>query len=725
MSTSVEPDPQELSPEVIAIDFRRYLDAFRKYAWAVIALVALSIAAAVVYTNRQPKIFEAKASIQIEPRLPDLLGQGQEQLLTGIAGGTADYYKQQKQVLASYRLVKQTVESAQLYNVILRDVDRKDHRVEDLIERTTGIVKSMVKIRYPDQDRIMYIVVRSPNPQLAAQIANAHVATYVDYAKGLLSTDTRQASSALSKEFDEAEAQLRDAESALYQYQKDNDLLAVTIEERQSIVSSGISNFTLKLNEMRARRLELAAQFERMNKATTEDVLTSPIIMIGDGNNANAFDQLRAQYYAERNKFIQLEKELGPRNPEYQMQKAKMDDIHQALESEAKRMLGGVEQQLQAVMATEAALKNEVEKATQESLALGPKVVAYNEILRRKKSTEDRYNILRARLSTSELTDRMNRNIDSTNVRPLDPALVPSSPVFPVLRTNIVTASVLALLLGLTLVFVIVLMDRSIKSTNDATQAIGAPLLGVIPMLDESELTESTDGNRDLYVHRNPGSRIAECCRSLRTNIMFSAADRQLKTIVVSSANPREGKTTSVIYLGTTLAQSGQRVLLIDTDMRRPRLHASTGVSRQTGLTNLIIGDHEIDDVIKTTEIPNLFVLPCGPLPPNPAELLMSQRFQTVLDELSKRFDRIILDSPPLQVVTDAVVLSKRTDGAILIVKAGSTLREDAKRSARQIRSVDGKIFGVIVNAIEPDHRTGYYYSYYGYSEQSPEPQQS
>ena len=726
----METEPQETSGDeqdgqVLAVDFGRYLDAFRKYVWAVLALMALAIAAAVIYTKRQPKIYEARASIQIEPRLPDLLGQGQE-LLSGLAGGTTDYYKQQKQVLASYRLVRQTVESHQLYNILLTDLERKDRKVDDLIELATARAQGMLSVKYPDQDRIMYIVVQSQNPALAAEIANDHVSTYVDYAKGLLSTDTRQASGALSKEFDDAETKLREAEAALYQYQKDNDLLAVTLEERQNIVSSGITSYTQKLNETRGRRIEIAARLDRMRKAASEDVLTSPILMIGEGKEkGGSFDDLRAQYYGERNKFIQLEKELGPKNPEYQMQKAKMDDIHQALESEAKRMLGGLEEQYKATVATETALEAEVNKATKDALELGPKVVAYNELLRRKKSQEDRYNILRSRLSTSELTDRMNRNIDSTNVRPLDPARVPTKPVYPVLRTNIVTASVLSLLLGLGLVFAIVLFDRSIKSTADAMQATGAPLLGIIPMIDASELAESTDGNRDLYVHRNPGSRIAECCRSIRTNITFSAADRQLKTIVVSSANPREGKTTNVIYLGTTMAQSGQRVLLIDTDMRRPRLHASTGVSRQTGLTNLILGEQDYDAFIKTTEIPNLFVLPCGPLPPNPAEILMGHRFEAVLAELAKRFDRIILDSPPLQVVTDSVVLSRKTDGVILVVKAGSTLRDEIKRSARQIRGVNGTILGVIVNAIEPDHRSGYYYSYYGYTEKTPEPQQS
>lgn len=725
MDTEQNHSIDEDSEQVLAIDFGRYLNALRKYVWVVLAFVALAVTGAVIYTSRQPRIYEARASIQIEPRLPDLLGQGQE-LLTGLAGATADYYKQQKQVLSSYTLVRQTVESHQLYNVLFNEVERKDRKLEELIEGATLRLKRLLSVRYPDQDRIMYVVVRSTNPELAARLANAHVETYVNYAKGLLSTDTKQASTALSKEFDEAEAKLREAEAALYKFQQDNDLLAVTLEERQNIVSSGITSYTEKYNETRARRLELQARLERMKKAANEDVLTSPILMIGDSSVSSAFDSLRAQYYAERNKFIQLSKELGPKNIDYQMQKAKMDDIYQALQSEANRMLAGLQEQLQAVIATENALKAEIEKATKEALELGPKVVAYNELVRRKKSMEDRYNILRSRLSTSELTDRMNRNLEATNIRPLDPALVPSRAVSPSLRKNIVIASVFSLLLGLGFVLLIVVFDRSIKSTADATAATRAPLLGIIPMIDSAELAESNDGNRDLYVHRNPNSRIAECCRALRTNIMFSSADRPLKTIVVSSANPREGKTTTVIYLGTTMAQSGQKVLLIDTDLRRPRLHASTGVSRQIGLTNLILGDHDYDDVIKTTEIPNLYVLPCGPLPPNPAELLMSQRFQVVLDELAQRFDRLILDSPPVQVVTDAVVLSKKTDGVILIVKSGKTLREDIKRSAREIRAVDGKIFGVIVNGFELDSRSGYYYSYYGYREQpAPEPQQS
>lgn len=723
----MEPEQQAHLPDdedqLFAFDFGRYLGALRKYAWAVIAIMALAITGAVIYTNRQPKIYRAAASVQIEPRLPDLLGQRQDVLTRASVGGQ-DYYAQQKQVLGSYRLVRQTVETNQLYTRLLSEAERVDQKPGPMIELATARLRGMLSVAYPDDNRIMYVVVLNRDAKLAAEIANLHVQTYVDYAKGLLSTDTKQASGALSTEFDDAETRLRDAEAALYQFQKDNDLLAVTIEERQNMVSSGITAYTAKLNETRAKRIEQYSRLDRMRKASLEDVLSSPILMMGD--NA-AFDALRAQYYTERNKFIELEKMIGPKNTQYQMQKAKLDDLYSALQSESKRLMSGLEEQYKAVLATENALKAEVDRATKEALELGPKIVSYNELLRRKKSLEDRYSILRNRLSTSELSDRMNRNFDSSNVRPLDIALEPTVPVSPSLRKNVAAASALSLILGLALVFLLVFLDRSIKSTSDAQQATSSPVLGIIPILDDRELPNGDDRARDLYVHSHPTSRVAECCRSLRTNILFSAADRQIKTIVVSSANPREGKTTSCIYLGTTMAQSGQKVLLIDTDMRRPRLHVSLGVPRQSGLSNLIVGDRDYDDVIKTTHIPNLFVLPCGPLPPNPAELLMTQRFEAVLEELAKRFDRIILDSPPLQVVTDAVVLSKLkgTDGVILVAQAGKTPRDDIKRSARQIKNVGGTIFGVIVNAIEPDSRSGYYYSYYGYTEKSPEPTQS
>jgi len=265
----VEPAPKHThAPDehLLDFDFTRYLDGLRKYVWAVLAIMALAIAGAVIYTQRQPKIYEAHASVQIEPRLPDLLGQRQDIISRANVGGS-DYYAQQKQVLASYRLIRQTVDTHKLYTKLLTAEERGDRKPEVLIDLATLRLTGMLSVSYPAENRIMYVVVRNGSPELAAEIANAHVSTYVDYSKGLVSTDTKKASGALSTEFDEVETKLRTSESALYEFQKENDLLAVTIEERQSLVSSGITAYTTKLNETHAKRLELSALLDRMRKA--------------------------------------------------------------------------------------------------------------------------------------------------------------------------------------------------------------------------------------------------------------------------------------------------------------------------------------------------------------------------------------------------------------------------------------------------------------------------
>jgi succinoglycan biosynthesis transport protein ExoP len=714
------PAPAADEEQVLSIDFRRYLNALRKYVWLLAALAVMSVAGAVVYTSRQTPIYQATASVQVEPKLPDLLGTGD---MFNVAGASSEYYKQQKQVLSSFTLIQKTVDQNDLIPKLLSEAERKELSHDDQLDLATRRLQLDLQVKYPEADRIFYVAVKNPSAEDAKLIADAHVTTYESYAKGLLQLNSNTASEALQAEFTEAETKLRAAEQKIYDFQAKNDMVAVTIEAQQSLVQGNILSFTGKLNDARAHEIELAAKLAEMRKEQNEDVLSTPIIMMGDNPS---FETLRTQYYTEKIHLLELEKDLGPKNPDYVVQKQKVDLLYQALQGEVKILVRGTQDLYSAQLATNAGLGGEVEKYKQEAKKLSPLIAIYNELLREKKEFDDKYNILRARLSSMQMTGSLSSII--SNVRGLDKAQLPTRPVSPNMRNNVALAAIMALVAGIGIIFLLVFLDRSIKSVSDATQAAGAPVLGVIPQLTAGELGgKNDDRTRDMYVHENPKSPIAECCRSLRTNILFSAADRELKTIVVCSANQREGKTTSVIYLGTTMAQSGQRTLLIDTDMRRPRLHKSTGVALSPGLSNLLIGDEGYDNLIKPTEVKDLFILPCGPTPPNPAELLLTKRFETVLRELGKRFDRIILDSPPIQPVTDAVVLSKRVGGVVLVVRASKTMRDELRRSARMIRDVGGSIVGVIVN--ELDARDSYYGGYgyggygyrYGYFEHEPD----
>jgi len=709
-------EPAAHEDQVLSIDFRRYLNALRKYIWLLAALVVMSIAGAVVYTTRQTPIYQATASVQVEPKLPDLLGTGD---MFNVANASAEYYKQQKQVLSSFTLIQKTVDQNDLGSKLLSEVERKALSHDDQLELATRRLQSDLQVKYPEADRIFYVSVRNPSAEDAKLIADAHVATYESYAKGLLLLSSNTASEALQAEFTDAETKLRAAEQKIYDFQAKNDMVAVTIEAQQSLVQGNILAFTSKLNDARAHEIELSSKLAEMQKEQNEDVLSNPIIMMGDNPS---YETLRTQYYTEKIRLIELEKDLGPKNPDYVVQKQKVDLLYQALQGAMRILVRGTQDLYSAQLTTNAGLGGEVEKYKQEAKKLSPLIAIYNELLREKKEFEDKYNILRARLSSMQMTGSLSSII--SNVRGLDHAQLPTKPVSPNMRANVSLAAIMALVVGIGVIFLLVFLDRSVKSVTDATQAAGAPVLGVIPQVTSSDLDSTTDDRmRDMYVHENPKSSIAECCRSLRTNILFSAADRELKTLVVCSANQREGKTTNVIYLGTTMAQSGQRTLLIDSDMRRPRLHKSTNVAQSPGLSNLLIGDEDYDNLIKPTAVPGLFVLPCGPTPPNPAELLLTKRFETVLGELAKRFDRIILDSPPIQPVTDAVVLSKRVDGVVFVVRASKTMRDELRRSARMIRDVGGSIVGVIVNelAARDSYYGGYGYgSYGGYYEHDP-----
>jgi capsular exopolysaccharide synthesis family protein len=707
----------EESAEGVTIDIKRYLYALLRYSWLIAAFVAVAVAGAVLYTLRQVPVYEASASVQIEPKLPDLLGTGD--LFNVVATGGQEYYRQQQKVIASYTMCQQTITANDYIPRLLSKAERASLSQADQLDLAARRLMGMIKVRYPDGDRLMYVTVRSADPKFARDVANAQVTTYVNYAKGLLSQNSTDASSALQVEFNAAEARLRAAEDKIYKFQAENDMIAMTLEEHQSLVAQNILAFSQKLNDATAAEIQLASKLAQMKKEAAADPLSSPVAMMGD--NASSLDTLRSEYYSEHNHLLELEKDLGPKNSEYLAQKQKVDELYKAVQEAIKMIVDGTQDLYNAQVESDRGLAAQLEKYKQEAKALSPKIVVYNDLMRDKRGIEDEYNVLRARLSATQMTSGVSSTI--SNVRPLDPALLPTTPVSPRLRVNVLAAAMLALMLGIGFVFLIVFLDRSIKSTADAASA-GVPVLGLIPALVASELPKDDEKSRDLYVHEHPTSHVAECCRSLRTNIMLSSMDHPPKLVVVCSANKGEGKTTSAIYLGTTMAQSNQRVLLIDTDMRRPRLHNALGAQRQHGLTNLILGEDRYDEVIKPTDIPNLFLLPCGPLPPNPAELLMSKRFETVLGELGSRFDRIILDTPPLP-YTDAVVLSKQTDGVILVVRAGKTLRDELKRSVRTFREVGGTVLGVIVN--ELDRREGeasyYYYSYYGYNQRDEDEQ--
>jgi capsular exopolysaccharide synthesis family protein len=306
---------------------------------------------------------------------------------------------------------------------------------------------------------------------------------------------------------------------------------------------------------------------------------------------------------------------------------------------------------------------------------------------------------------------------------------VPTRPISPDIPRAIGVAAAIGLLLAFGLAVLVESLDNTIKSQEELEEGVGIAFLGLIPSIpiDGKDSPSGSGGrpptptgvpdSKDVFVWMNPKSSVAECCRSIRTNLLFMTPDKPAHTLLVTSAGPQEGKTTVAVNLAISFAQSGLSVLLVDTDMRRPRLHKAFGLPGNIdGLSKAVVGECDVLSVVRETGVPNLSVLPCGACPPNPAELLHADRFKRIVEQLTSKYDRIIFDSPPVAAVTDPVILARLTEGTVFVAKAGVTSKDSLSRAYRQL-TLDGgvNVLGCVVNDLDvaKHSRYGYYYYYY------------
>ncbi|MDF2693827.1 MAG: Tyrosine-protein kinase EpsD [Labilithrix sp.] len=327
--------------------------------------------------------------------------------------------------------------------------------------------------------------------------------------------------------------------------------------------------------------------------------------------------------------------------------------------------------------------------------------------------------------------------MNTNNIRLIDTPNEPKAPIAPRVGTNVGIGFLTGLLLGIALALLREALDNTLKTPEDLEKRLNVTFLGLLPeMADEDIDGKRVKGRRkarriktelppELLVHERPASGIAEAARSLRTNLMFMNPDKPYRRILVTSAAPSEGKTTVAVSVAVSLAQGGQRVCIIDCDLRRPRLHRIFDRAGDIGLMNVIVGEATIEEVAKPTIVPNLYCIPCGPIPPNSADVVASEKFKHLLDELGEHFDRIVLDSPPVVAVTDSAILSTLVDGVLLVVRAFKTTFGLSRSGLRTLRDVDAPIAGAVLNAVNLDRHEYAYQRYYYYRREGYAPIQS
>jgi len=426
----------------------------------------------------------------------------------------------------------------------------------------------------------------------------------------------------------------------------------------------------LKLQKQKLQSSEQALQeyMEEKNIVSLTEVEEQSTDLV------DRFKEQKAQLELE---FSELSKRYGEKHPRMVSIDSELDSIDEKLKFETDRIM-----------------------------KIRRKAIQYNVLKREVESNRRLYEILLKRSKETGVSEEL----ETSNIRVVDPAEVPQIPVRPRKALNIFLAFILGITLGSSMAFFIEYLDNTIKGPEDIEQYIDLPFLGYVPSCKKEAKNET---ETDLVASAKPRSVVTEAYRSIRTSVVFAFADRPSKTILVTSSEPGEGKTTVAINLATTMAQAGEKVLLVDTDMRCPRLHTSFTVESEKGLSDLLVGKITEEEAVKPTHIPNLSIITCGAIPPNPAELLGTDKMKAFLEKVSENFNKVILDSPPILTVTDSVILSNFVKGVIMVVRAGKTQIEVAQRARQRLVDAKAAILGTIVNNVDMVQESAYYY-YYG-----------
>ena len=722
---------------------REYMRVLIKRKWMVISVIAGIFLTVAIASLRQTPIYEAVGRIAVNKADPNLITFKD-------SGPVVDYYDQsdldtEVRILQSDLMALQVIRQlnldkrpefgghadAKTSNLVADPLQADSNRTSSLLSAFRG----NLHVTLIPNTRIIEIHYNSTDPQLAAGAVNTLASTYVEQNFKTKFESTMQASDWLSKQLVDLQMKVETSQEKLVRYQKEHEILGT--DEKTNIITEKLDELNKEMTAAESDRMEKEAVY-RQTQSNDPDAIAAAIIADSSGNASAAtsglLDKLREQQANLRIQVADLSTQFGPQYPKVAQLNSQLKEIDHQLQSETNKAVDHLKGQYLAALQRENMLRASFEKQKQEANKLNESAIEYSILKRDLDSNRTLYEGLLEKLKEAGVT----AGLRSNNFRIIDAARVPTSPSEPNIPRNLTFALMLGVISGVGLAFILENMDNTVRTPEQATALSGLPALGMIPLGSKS-VSHGPTGKRlvltpisskeavETVTQVRPQSQMAESYRALRTSLLLSNLGAPPKVIMVTSARPQEGKTTTSINTAIVLAQKGVRVLLVDADLRRPSVHKTLGMGPRSGLSNVLTGSATAQQAITTSPVlPNLFILPAGTPPPNPAELLASSNMRDLIAELRAEFDHIVIDTPPTLSVTDAVVLSPRADATILVIRSGQTTKQALRRARDILTQVNAHVAGVLLNAVDltsPDYY--YYYEYQGkygqyYQEDSP-----
>jgi capsular exopolysaccharide synthesis family protein len=575
-------------------------------------------------------------------------------------------------------------------------------------------------IKRVPNSRLLDVTFESTDPTLAARVVNAHLNNFIEQNFRSRYEAATQASNWLAGQLNEMKIKVENAEDARLAYERQNQIW--TIDEKNDISSQKLADLNKQLTDAQADRINKEAVYE-LAQAGNYDAISAVRESAVIQDILKQESTLSAQYTDAVNQY-------GPKYPKVVRLQAQLKDLDQLVAREKTNIGNQMEAEYHGSRQRELLLKNALDEQKTETNQMAEKLVQYNILKREADTNKQLYDGMLQKLKEAGIT----AGLRSSNIRVVDPALIPTGPSRPNKTRNVMLSILVGLIGGIGLALLREYLDNTVKTPDDIETLARLPSLAVVPALSNSNgkrngrfakllkapVIAGNEARAELISHNMPQSQMSEAFRALRTSLLLSQADHPPQVILMTSALPREGKTTAAVNLAVTLAQLGDKTLLVDADLRKPGINRALSLvdGKHAGLSSYLAGVSSLDLItVPHPAITNLAAIPTGPIPPNPADLLSSRRLTELIADLRLRYKFVVIDSPPIMAATDAVILSVLVDGVLLVVRSGETPKEAFTRTRDLLAGVKCRMLGVVLNAVDASSPDYYYsYRYYPYS---------
>jgi polysaccharide biosynthesis transport protein len=730
---SINPAP---SSEKHVMDYVRVL---YKRRWVALPVFLVLFIVGAVNALRQTPFYQSRVQLLIEKDAPNVATL--DQMFQSQDGWMSDdFYQTQYRILQSRSLAKRAIDSMDLWDaprlgngpvpkptisfislfwsgvngaiglakmpfadpapvaepaaVTADATDSKETRAQSgRIDEFLGGV-SVIPVR---NSRIAEIRYTSTDPVFAAKAANGLAKAYIQESMEFKFNTSKEAADWLSEQLAEQRKAVEASEAALQAFRERNGTVTVA-DAGSDMVVARLTDLNAALTKAKTERINKESLYNQMKSVEgTAGSDSLPVIVAND-----FIQKLRSDLTDLQRQQTQLAERYGPRHAEMIKIRTAVESADAKVRLEISKVIDAQKSEYEAALAQERSLQAALDAQKGEAQSLNRRGIEASVLQRELESNREIYESLLQRTKETGISSERR----ATNIRVIDEAEVPRGPFSPNIPRDLMMALATSLLVSVGLAFFFEQIDNRIRTPQEMKAYLPVPFLGMVPATPKN-------GPANPLINGEVPANFAEAIKTIRTNLLFSSAEDGLRTLVVTSAGPGEGKSIVAANIGLAMAQAGQRVLLIDGDMRRPRVHEIFGVDQEPGLSNVLTGNAKMADSLRKTAVAGLWTMASGHIPPNPAELLGSRRYIDFLAQLNEHFDWVIVDSPPILAVTDSAIAGRHASGVVYVVASDKTSRQAAQEAMSQLEAAGVHIIGSVLNRVDLVKHPYYYAAYY------------